>query len=653
MSFCECFRVRTSFIVAVLLVLQGGLLAHRAFIDSPTRNEPGHLVAGLSHWKFQRFDLYRVNPPLYRLIAAIPVLAVDHEEDWSGFYDAPGSRPVFGIGNSFVEANSDQVSFLFGIARVALIPFATLGGLAAYWWARDLFGPPSAGLVAVLMWTFDPWILGHGGLVTPDVPAASCGILAGYLYWRWLRNRSFRDATLSGIALALAISCKYTMLLLIPVWVLAGICCSICCAHRATEDSQFGAACHDRTSPQPVVDGVPSSTSTLAQLCWQMLLALYFINCFHGFSETGRALGEFEFVSMTLRGSQDDGLQSGNRFRSALLESIPVPVPAVTLEGIDIQTRDFENPDRKSYLCGRWQERGWASYYLWGLAVKSPHGTQILVLLSLLVVACRGLSAFGAFICHASNDPGPENRRSEKEDQQARRFGVALLIALVLTIFGVVSLQTSFSRHVRYVLPAWTLLLVLTGAVGYAIECSRSRSRPMRRRCLVATVIGCASWNAVSVLATHPNELGYFNEAAGGQSGGFRYLGHSSLDWGQYASRVVESGCIESHVDVIFYEGLTTFASRCSKVGDRRRWREIVRNWPPQETILLSPQAYLELRGDLETRGISIDTLRRESNEPNPTVTRPGPHLFLLTPVQGDHSESVKMNSGQATRPGH
>ena len=36
--------------VAVLLVIHTGLLGYSAYVHSPTKNEPGHLVAGLSHW---------------------------------------------------------------------------------------------------------------------------------------------------------------------------------------------------------------------------------------------------------------------------------------------------------------------------------------------------------------------------------------------------------------------------------------------------------------------------------------------------------------------------------------------------------------------------------------------------------------------------
>ena len=46
-------------------------------------------------------------------------------------------------------------------------------------------------------------------------------------------------------------------------------------------------------------------------------------------------------------------------------------------------------------------------------------------------------------------------------------------------------------------------------------------------------VIALCAWYGGSVLRVHPHYLGYFNELAGGPSGGWRYLVDSNLDWGQ------------------------------------------------------------------------------------------------------------------------
>ena len=60
-------------VVAVLLIIHGLLLWWIDSRISPTMNEISHLPAGLRILEHGAFDLYSVNPPLVRLVAAIPV----------------------------------------------------------------------------------------------------------------------------------------------------------------------------------------------------------------------------------------------------------------------------------------------------------------------------------------------------------------------------------------------------------------------------------------------------------------------------------------------------------------------------------------------------------------------------------------------------
>jgi hypothetical protein len=55
-----------------------------------------------------RFELYRVNPPMVRMAAALPVLAVEFRTDWSAFREAPGARPAFAVGAGFIAANGED-----------------------------------------------------------------------------------------------------------------------------------------------------------------------------------------------------------------------------------------------------------------------------------------------------------------------------------------------------------------------------------------------------------------------------------------------------------------------------------------------------------------------------------------------------------------
>jgi hypothetical protein len=110
-------RLNTIALTGVLL-LHAGLLAYSATRHSPTFNELGHLPAGICHWQFAMFELYRVNPPLARMVAAAPVLLFcDPKTDWSNYQLDPLSRETIPMGIRFAKANGARTFLLFTVAR--------------------------------------------------------------------------------------------------------------------------------------------------------------------------------------------------------------------------------------------------------------------------------------------------------------------------------------------------------------------------------------------------------------------------------------------------------------------------------------------------------------------------------------------------------
>ena len=118
-----------------------------------------------------------MNPPLVRLVAALPSTIVGYTADWSGFYEHVGTRPEFDMGEDVVAANGRQSMLHFRLARWACIPFSLLGAWICFAWARDLFGH-AAGIFAVSLWCFSPMVLGHASMIAPDAHATSLGLAA-------------------------------------------------------------------------------------------------------------------------------------------------------------------------------------------------------------------------------------------------------------------------------------------------------------------------------------------------------------------------------------------------------------------------------------------------------------------------------------------
>jgi 4-amino-4-deoxy-L-arabinose transferase-like glycosyltransferase len=533
--------------VVALLTIHAGLLAYSALVHSPVTTEVGHLPAGISHWTFGRFDLYRVNPPLVRMVAAAPVMLFgDPKTDWSSYSLDPHARAESPVGIDFVNANGPRVFWLYTIGRWACIPFSLTGAWICYLWARDLYGT-AAGLLACTLWCFDPNMLGHGSLMMPDVPAAALGAAACYTFWRWLRGPTWSATLFAGIILGLAELTKTTLIILYPLWPLLWI------AYRWPQRRELTRRDWGREG---------------AMIATRIALALYVVNLGYGFEGSFQRLGDYRFQSHVLTGfaSDEKAFPPGNRFEGTLLGAIPVPLPANYVQGIDTQKVDFER-GLPSYLAGEWSNRGWWYFYLYAAAVKVPVGTWLLGGLALLtLLPSARASALATAGEHDSSGasllPASEVRSHVNVNLHNTARSVAttgwrdelVVITLCAAIVTFVSAQTGFSMHFRYVFPAYPLALVVvsraasllpkltdaallrpaTPAVG-AWSDGRLRLLSLRlRHGLTRLAAGAACVATVfSSLALYPHSLSYFNEAVGGPACGHEHLLGSNIAWGQ------------------------------------------------------------------------------------------------------------------------
>jgi len=480
-------------VVFGLLFIQTGLLAYSAYVHSPTLNEPAHLVAGLSHWKFGRFELYRVNPPLVRMVAALPVMTADYEQDWSGFHDGPGARPVFAMGEDFIAANGERSFFLFMIARWACIPFSWIGGIVCYLWARDLYGRP-AGVLACALWCFSPNILAHASLITADAHATALGLAACYTFWRWLRQPTWTQAALTGCVLGLAELAKTTLILFYPLWPVMWI------LYRWPD--------RKRMLPRRWLNEA-------GMLLLRMVIGIYILNLGYGFEDSFKPLGEFHFVSQLFTATENAKQQqaSSNRFANSWLGALPVPCPKSYLLGIDIQQRDFERYGRPSYLRGEWRDQGWWYYYLYAAAIKVPLGYWLLAIFALLG---QPVTETGSHRPHKLRDS-------------------MFLLAPPLVIFTVVSMKTGFNEHFRYVLPCFPFIFIWISRIAVCRLTTALASLKFRAKGALssAAILGALTWSVTSSLWIYPHSLSYFNETIGGPLHGPEHLLGSNVDWGQ------------------------------------------------------------------------------------------------------------------------
>src|SRR5579875_3613624 len=105
--------------IFLLLVVHALLLLYGIHCHFATRNEVAHVPAGLSVWKTGTFTLYRVNPPLWRMLAVLPVLAAQPNTDFDDLSDAPALRQEWTEARRFADLNKQNYMTLIRLARLA------------------------------------------------------------------------------------------------------------------------------------------------------------------------------------------------------------------------------------------------------------------------------------------------------------------------------------------------------------------------------------------------------------------------------------------------------------------------------------------------------------------------------------------------------
>ncbi|MEX2121700.1 MAG: glycosyltransferase family 39 protein [Pirellulales bacterium] len=377
-----------------------------------------HLAAGIRRWSEGKFDLDRGNPPTVGMLAALPVMALGYESDWTR---VPAS---FAVGSDFLKANGERSLKLVMAARLACIPFSVLGAIISYCWAGRLYGRRSAYL-ALGLWCFCPNILAHAPLVTADVATTAVGLAAFYAFWLWLRTPSWPQTVWCGVLLGLAESTKFVWLMLYALWPLIWV------LWRLLDKS---ASTRKRWLHEAVQVGVMA------------LASLYIINIAYGFTFTLQPIGDTGLLDHPSRVPRWDWARS-----------IRAPLPWDYLRGLaEIQSTVLQK--HRIYLHGEWSDGGWWHYYLSALAMKTP----------LAIWALFALSAV-ATLSRRGKSTALDSRQQSWRDEM-------FLILPVVGFLTAVSWSTCLN-HFRYVMPILPFLFIWASKSALLIKINRRQWR--------------------------------------------------------------------------------------------------------------------------------------------------------------------------------
>jgi hypothetical protein len=502
--------LRRHAVLLTILVLQSSLLGVLVVRTSPTSNEPGHLVAGMAYWRTGHFGLYSVNPPLVRLAAAWPAaIGSQWDSELLGFAGQTRIRDEFELSAEFFRSQRWTAFDYLRMGRMCCLPFALLGTVVCFTWARQRFGM-IAGPIAGSLWAFSPLTLSHSALITSDAHGAALGLMACYFFDVWLRLPTWKSTIVGGLVLGIAELSKTTLIVLMPLWPVIWMI---------------------TRWPQRKTLNRGWFTKEAVMQALRLVVGILVVNTGYLFEGTFTRLGDYQFISELLAGNGVCG-NPENRFAGSWIGEIPIPFPYHYVSGMDYQQSDFENMNLRSYLNGEFSDSGWWYYYVYVVLYKTPLGTLGLVLI--------GLAAF------------------IRTDHRLQKLcGDSVMWLPPMVFFLVVSSKSGFSAHGRYLLPCIPFVFVLLGGLGKLVpkpsqirEFSYRKQRLPEINFLMGVLVTFCFFSTLTAsLICFPYSLGFFNSIAGGHVGGPSHLLSSNVDWGQDLLNLIrQKHEIDSHL---------------------------------------------------------------------------------------------------------
>jgi hypothetical protein len=321
---------------AVVVLLAIGVLRVATTLTtfSETADEPMHLAAGLDLLTHHRYELQLQNPPLPRLLIALPPWLAGVRFEGTGFDE---------VLTKFYEGGRYR-TMLF-LARVGTLLFFLIAALAIWAWTRRELDQPTA-LMALLLFTTQPSILGHSGLATLDMAGTAGMAVALLAFSRWLERPTVLRASLLGLAWGFSIDCKLLSLAYVP------LACAAIYAVRLLRDAATRARWR-----------------SIATLLLVPPLAALMVWAGYGFSTAPAAA--LEPIGRAFPGTIAADVLAF--FDSAT----PIPAPAFirgVAEMVEVNRMGFPG-----YAMGRWSDSGWWWYFPLALGLKTTLATLLLL----------------------------------------------------------------------------------------------------------------------------------------------------------------------------------------------------------------------------------------------------------------------------------
>lgn len=436
---------------ALVLLIQALLLVGSSRDASPTIDEPQHIGRGLSYWwsgdSFWTADtrLSYAHPPVANALQALPtVLGPSEPIDLRGAEGWERANQIELVEEITSEYASARQWIMDG--RMVTVGFTLLLGLSVYLFGLR-YGHGTA-LASLVLYALHLGVLGHGNQLTTDMPAAATMFFAVLAFLRYLERRGVGWALLAGAAVGLAITTKYSALMLPPLLFAFALV-------RAVREGR-------RAVLLLLRDGLLATVPLLLV-----------INAAYRFQDTGWTVERLLETPDWINPVTDD-LSRPVLTKTPLVllpEWTPVPLPRTFLVGVASIKAQGEM-GHSTWLAGRRYGGGFWVYFPVLFLIKTPAGFLALLAIGLAM-----------------------------QLRERRRPDLAIaLVAWVTLALAVLLLTAKLNISFRHALPIVPFVAVLGGRIAVRLA--------ERHRAIAVLLVALS---ALPALVRYPEYIGSFN----------------------------------------------------------------------------------------------------------------------------------------------
>ena len=480
--------------------------------DAAIYDEVAHIPAGYSYLTQHDTRLNPEHPPLIKDLAAIPLLFMHLNFDisqkfWTGDLPNMWDEGQWAAGRSLLYEsgnNPDQIIFW---ARIPIILLSIILGLFLFKWGKELAGV-SAGLFVLLLYAFDPNILGHNHFVTTDLGVAAFLTFSFYYFLRFIKNPTRKNVFLGGFFLGLLLVSKFSSIVAIPIYGLLLIVYPLVKNNRDKNNWKTRLL----NLGKYLLKGI-AALLVATVVIW----IVYKVNTFDMPKETFAKTINFFF-------SADDGNIKAvytNKILSTLNQSdITRPLgtylfgPAWTIKRV--------TGGNGSYFLGQ-VGNGFTWYFPVVFSIKETIPFLFLALFSIVYTLKQLFS---------------KSKLEKNKSRLAnflRKSTVEYALLAFIVLYAYVSISGGLNIGFRHLFPILPFAYLLIAKKVFEFL---KKSHVVTRQTFHWASAALILWMIMIPILNYPSYTSYFNESIGGGKNGYKYVTDSNTDWGQDLKRL-------------------------------------------------------------------------------------------------------------------